>query len=84
MISKSHFLVIWGLDLTTSLISLGRSSGEGAISIWTHNMKGIEWHDLFVPRGAPADAGGVPAVTLQAGEQWLGEWMLFFYSSLLK
>lgn len=43
-------------------------------------MKGIEWHASFVPRGAPADAGGVPAVTLQAGEQWLGEWMQALFS----
>jgi hypothetical protein len=39
-------------------------------------MKGIEWHASFVPRRAPADTSGVPAVTLQAGEQWLGEWTL--------
>lgn len=78
MISKYHFWVIWGLSLTTTIISLGRSSGKGAFSIWTHNMKGINWHDSFVPRGAPANAGGVPAVTIQAGEQWLGEWMLIF------
>jgi hypothetical protein len=51
--------------------SLGRSSGKGAFSIWTHNMKGIEWHDSFVPLGAP-DTDSVPAVTLQAGEQWSG------------
>ncbi|KAF7588253.1 hypothetical protein BBP40_005975 [Aspergillus hancockii] len=49
---------------------LGRSSGRGAFSIWTHNLKGIEWHDSFVPQAAPADAHGIPAVTLQAGEQW--------------
>ncbi|KAE8371861.1 hypothetical protein BDV26DRAFT_298399 [Aspergillus bertholletiae] len=49
---------------------LGRSSGEGAFGIWTHNMKGIEFHDSFTPQGAPADAHGMPAVTLQAGEQW--------------
>lgn len=78
MISKSHFRILGGLGLTTLIVSLGRSSGKGAFSIWTHNMKGIEWHDSFVPRGAPAEAGGVPAVTLQAGEQWVGEWMLFF------
>ncbi|KAI5776948.1 FAD/FMN-containing protein [Geopyxis carbonaria] len=49
---------------------LGRSSGKGAFAIWTHNLKGREWHDLFVTKGAPAGSG-VPAVTLQAGEQWL-------------
>jgi hypothetical protein len=51
---------------------LGRSSGDGAFSIWTHNMKGREWHDNFVPNGAPSGTPGLPAVTLQAGEQWLG------------
>ena len=35
-------------------------------------MKGIEWHDSFVPSGAPGTVNGVPAVTLQAGEQWFG------------
>ncbi|PSN68612.1 FAD/FMN-containing protein [Corynespora cassiicola Philippines] len=50
---------------------LGRSSGDGAFAIWTHNMKGREWHDGFVPQNAPLNAEGVKAVTLQAGEQWL-------------
>ncbi|KAJ5966459.1 hypothetical protein N7481_013173 [Penicillium waksmanii] len=49
---------------------LGRSSGKGGLSIWTHNLKGIEWHDSFIPQEAPVDASGMPAVTLQAGEQW--------------
>lgn len=35
-------------------------------------MKGIEWHDSFVPSGAPDTDSGIPAVTLQAGEQWSG------------
>lgn len=42
-------------------------------------MKGIEWHDAFVPQGAPADVGGLPAATLQAGEQWLGERIPFLF-----
>ncbi|KAK2750863.1 hypothetical protein FQN55_001434 [Onygenales sp. PD_40] len=50
---------------------LGRSSGEGAFSIWTHNMKGKEWHKDFVPKDAPRGTPGIPAVTLQAGEQLL-------------
>lgn len=56
----------------TGYPSLGRSSGKGALSIWTHNLKGINWHDSFVPQGAPAAVNGVPAATLQAGEQWFG------------
>lgn len=50
---------------------LGRSSGDGSFAIWTHNMKGRDWHDSFVPSNAPAHKHGIPAVTLQAGEQWL-------------
>ncbi|KAF3893398.1 FAD-binding PCMH-type domain-containing protein [Trichophyton interdigitale] len=50
---------------------LGRSSGSGAFSIWTHNLKGKEWHKSFKPKGAPSNVGGIPAVTLQAGEQLL-------------
>ena len=53
--------------------SLGRSSGKGSFGIWTHNLKGIEFHDSFVPQDAPANATGIPAVTLQAGEQWFGK-----------
>ncbi|KIX03880.1 uncharacterized protein Z518_07433 [Rhinocladiella mackenziei CBS 650.93] len=50
---------------------LGRSSGQGSFSIWTHNLKGRQWTDNYVVEGAPEGAQGVPAVTLQAGEQWL-------------
>jgi hypothetical protein len=50
---------------------LGRSSGKGSIAIWTHYMKGRKWHDAFVPHGGQEGVKGVPAVTLQAGEQWL-------------
>ncbi|KAF2027845.1 FAD-binding domain-containing protein [Setomelanomma holmii] len=50
---------------------LGRSSGKGAFSIWTHHMKGREWHKAFVECGAEVGEKGVPAVTLHAGEQWL-------------
>ncbi|EEP82063.1 predicted protein [Uncinocarpus reesii 1704] len=34
-------------------------------------MKGKEWHAAFVPKDAPQETEGIPAVTLQAGEQWL-------------
>lgn len=50
---------------------LGRSSGDGSFAIWTHNMKGRVWHEAFVPSNAPGHVQGIPAVTLQAGEQWL-------------
>lgn len=50
---------------------LGRSSGKGAFAIWMHHLKGRMWHDNFIPKGAKHGTAGVPAVTLQAGEQWL-------------
>ncbi|ETI20394.1 hypothetical protein G647_08429 [Cladophialophora carrionii CBS 160.54] len=50
---------------------LGRSSGQGAFSIWTHRLKGRQWTENYVAEGAPEGTKGVPAVTLQAGEQWL-------------
>ncbi|KAH7371497.1 FAD/FMN-containing protein [Pyrenochaeta sp. MPI-SDFR-AT-0127] len=50
---------------------LGRSSGKRTFAIWTHRLKGRTWHDSFVPKGSKYGAIGVPAVTLQAGEQWL-------------
>ena len=50
---------------------LGRSSGAGSFAIWTHNLKGRTWHDSFIPTNAPEASHGIPAVTLQAGEQWL-------------
>jgi len=50
---------------------LGRSTGRGAFSIWTHNLKGRKWMKNFVAKGAPEQAKGVAAVTLQPGEQWL-------------
>ena len=53
--------------------SLGRSSGQGALSIWTHNLKGKQWTDNYVVKGVPNGTKGVPAVTLQPGEQWLGQ-----------
>ncbi|KAI2300146.1 hypothetical protein LOZ07_001706 [Ophidiomyces ophidiicola] len=49
---------------------LDRSSGRGAFAIWTHNLKGKEWNSSFVPQGAPLNVAGIPAVTLQTGEQW--------------
>ncbi|KAG8728019.1 hypothetical protein FRC11_011944, partial [Ceratobasidium sp. 423] len=50
---------------------LGRSSGEGSFSIWTHKLKGINFTDAFVPNGCSKDETGVPAVTIGAAEQWI-------------
>lgn len=63
--------------------SLGRSSGTGAFSIWTHNLKGREWTDNYVVEGSPKGTKGVPAVTLQAGEQWIGMSSMVLYLGLL-
>lgn len=53
---------------------LGRSSdhGGGSLGIWTHNLKGMEFFDSFIPIGAGKEETGVPAIKLAAGEQWIG------------
>ncbi|KAH7341890.1 hypothetical protein B0J17DRAFT_765885 [Rhizoctonia solani] len=48
---------------------LGRSSGAGAFSIWTHKLRGIDFTDSFVAEGCSGDQG-IPAVTVGAAEQW--------------
>ncbi|KAG8711699.1 hypothetical protein FRC08_015569 [Ceratobasidium sp. 394] len=50
---------------------LGRSSGAGSLSIWTHQLKDINFTNSFVPSGCSGNGTGVPAVTLGAGTQWL-------------
>ncbi|KAG9082944.1 hypothetical protein FRC06_004762, partial [Ceratobasidium sp. 370] len=49
---------------------LGRSSGAGSFSIWTHQLKGMSFVDSFVATGCSRNVSGVPAVTLGAAEQW--------------
>jgi hypothetical protein len=39
--------------------------------IWTHPMREVTVHDSFVPAGSPADAAGVPAISVGAGTRWL-------------
>ncbi|GAB1215628.1 hypothetical protein ATERTT37_004820 [Aspergillus terreus] len=46
---------------------LGRSAAVESLQILTHDMKGIELVDDFLPAGAPADAREGPAVTIDAG-----------------
>ncbi|KAG9095826.1 hypothetical protein FS749_009695 [Ceratobasidium sp. UAMH 11750] len=48
---------------------LGRSSGAGSLSIWTHLLKGMNFTDSFVADGCKK-VPGIPAVTVGAGEQW--------------
>ncbi|CAE6442278.1 unnamed protein product [Rhizoctonia solani] len=48
---------------------LGRSSGAGAFSIWTHKLGGIDFADTFVAEGC-SGVQGVPAVTVGAAKQW--------------
>ncbi|KAG8736933.1 hypothetical protein FRC10_008706 [Ceratobasidium sp. 414] len=48
---------------------LGRSSAVGSLSIWTHQLKGVNFTNSFVAGGCK-NGPGVPAVTLGAAEQW--------------
>ena len=48
---------------------LGRSVAPNALSIWTKHIRGIKFHDSFVPHGSYSSSG-IPAVTLGAGQDW--------------
>ncbi|CAE6488987.1 unnamed protein product [Rhizoctonia solani] len=50
---------------------LGRSSGEGSFSIWTRNLKGINFTDSFMGTGCAEMAAAESAVTIGAAEQWV-------------
>jgi hypothetical protein len=69
--TPAGFLIFYGRP-ADNILSLGRSSGKGSFSIWTHNLKGQTWHDSFTPASAPPGTRGIQAVTLRAGEQWWG------------
>ena len=45
---------------------LWRSSGDGSFAIWTHNVRGREWLDSFVPINVPKDVQGLPRDTISA------------------
>lgn len=47
----------------------GRSTGYGTISVWTHNMRGIQWHDDFQPESCSASNTTQMAATIAAGER---------------
>ena len=56
------------MKLRWSGLTGNRSTGPG-LSIWTHNLRGIEFTDSFKPRGC-GKCAGQPAVVVGAGEQW--------------
>jgi len=45
----------------------GRSTGYGSLSIWTHNLHGIEYIQDFRPTHCPTN-GSQPAARIGAGE----------------
>ncbi|KAI9706663.1 MAG: hypothetical protein M1836_003672 [Candelina mexicana] len=49
---------------------LGRSIAPDSLSIWTHNLRGLQWYDSFVPTGCSAEA--VRAIKAAAGQR-MGE-----------
>ncbi|KAJ7577456.1 FAD-binding domain-containing protein [Mycena floridula] len=48
----------------------GRSSGAGALSLWTHDLKSIQLENNFVPQNCPKTTAGKHAVTVGAGIQF--------------
>ena len=49
----------------------GRSSGANSLLVWTHSMRGMEFHDDFTPAGGGGQKKSHRAVTLEAGLTWL-------------
>ncbi|KAH8646888.1 hypothetical protein BX600DRAFT_518908 [Xylariales sp. PMI_506] len=47
----------------------GRSTAFGSISIWTHNLRGAQWHDSFQPDNCTATNSSQMAATFSAGER---------------
>ncbi|CAE6439638.1 unnamed protein product [Rhizoctonia solani] len=47
---------------------LGRSTAPGSLSLWTQNIKYINYSTSFVPEGCEASYNGVPALTYGAGQ----------------
>jgi FAD/FMN-containing dehydrogenase len=50
---------------------LGRSNAPNSLLVWTHKMRRVTLHDLFVGQGCPSTYKGIPAVTVEAGTRWL-------------
>ncbi|KAF9201306.1 hypothetical protein BGZ59_002794 [Podila verticillata] len=49
---------------------LGRSTAPNSLSLWVHHRKKMEVVDAFVPKGAPQDTKGEPAVLVESGVQF--------------
>ncbi|KAJ1299762.1 hypothetical protein OPQ81_000671 [Rhizoctonia solani] len=47
---------------------LGRSTAPGTLSLWTQNIKYINYSTSFLPEGCDANYKGVPALTYGAGQ----------------
>ncbi|KAH7335056.1 hypothetical protein B0J17DRAFT_720576 [Rhizoctonia solani] len=47
---------------------LGRSTAPGTLSLWTQNIKYINYSASFVPEGCEANYKGVPVLTYGAGQ----------------
>ena len=50
---------------------LGTSNAPDSLLIWTRSMTSVEVHDAFRPKGAPASAAAVPAVSAGSGALWI-------------
>ncbi|KAJ3153708.1 hypothetical protein HDU86_005207 [Geranomyces michiganensis] len=49
----------------------GRSAAAGSLLLWLHDMRGIQFHDSFIPTHcSPGSAGTFTSVKVAAGETW--------------
>ncbi|XP_024538396.1 uncharacterized FAD-linked oxidoreductase ARB_02478 [Selaginella moellendorffii] len=66
--ARQHFLRI--VVKSTGHDYLGRSFARGSLSIWTHNLKSIQFSEEFVEEGCDPHSSGASAVEVGAGVQW--------------
>jgi len=51
---------------------LGQSNAPDSLLVWTRDLTGLELHDAFVPQGCAGTVAPRPAVSVGAGEKFIG------------
>ncbi|KAF2269519.1 FAD-binding domain-containing protein [Lojkania enalia] len=70
IVAAVKFAKKWRIRLnvkSTGHSFLGRSTAFGSLSVWTHHMRGIEFHESFQPKSCMVNRTQA-AVTIAAGE----------------
>ncbi|KAI1393360.1 FAD-binding domain-containing protein [Hypoxylon trugodes] len=64
----------------------GRNTAAGSLSLWTHNLKNIVYHEIFQPQGCSSNTswkGSQKAVTIGAGIQGSDLYPFFWANNIV-